>query len=98
MGNLVRAQRRALKLERKQGDTDMAKQGWEVLDAIAVGAYGLHVRGVNHDAADEIDRRFSWTIDHYSAASPRYDWTGCKFGAGAAERLEKLQAIAAARG
>jgi ABC-type proline/glycine betaine transport system ATPase subunit len=55
---------------------------------------GLHVQGINHEATNELDRRFSWEINQYGLRDSRYDFSGCAFAPGARDRLGLLRALA----
>lgn len=68
---------------------------WEVKSAVASTRGGLHVRGINHDATDPLNKEFSWEINHHGLRSDRFDFSGCEFAAGALERLKLLQRLAA---
>jgi len=70
----------------------MSRTGWEVLTARCSDSNGgLQIEGVNHD--DDGRREFCWTISYYSVVNLCYDWSGCVFGPGAAERLEQLRSF-----
>lgn len=69
--------------------------GWKVLTAeCSKSTNGLRITGINHETTCEIDRKFSWTINHHGLADSRYDWADCVFAAGAEDRLAQLRKLA----
>lgn len=74
----------------------VVKKDWEVRTAeVSKSTGGLSISGVNHCAAEEINRSFCWTVGYHSFRDEsRFDFSGCKFGPGAEEKLAALRKLA----
>jgi len=72
------------------------KKDWEVLTAeVSKATGGLAISGINHCASEEIDRKFFWTVGHHSFRDEsRFDFSGCRFGPGAEEKIAALRKMA----